>query len=532
MCYNNSMSNKNDSGTRTTETVTISRAEYDADKAYISELEQKNQWLMEQLRLIRKKQFGSTSEKASEEVLEQLSLLFNEAELYAAEVEEQKEEDAPVVEVRPHTRKKSGSVKDVVPKDIPVQVVEHRIPEEELVCPQCGDEMTVIGKEIRESLVFKQAEAYLRQDVYYTYACQTCNKEDISTPVVKTPKEPSIIPGSYASPEAVAYIAVQKFVMCAPLYRQELDWNRKNIMISRQTMANWLIRCARDWFAPVYEKLHKELVTREILHSDETSIQVLHEDGKTPQSKSSMWLYRTSGDAEHPIVLYQYQPGKNSDYPKAFLKGFHGYLQTDGASYYNSVEGVTHVGCWAHLRRKFEDARNVMPKGKRSPTAEQGVAYCTKLFELEKSFKKLTPEERKKQRLEQEKPVLDAMLAWANTRQAAPKSKLGMALTYLQNQWEYLNNYLLDGRIELSNNRAERSIKPFVMSRKNFLFANTPNGAQSSAVIFSLIETAKENGLDPYRYLTWVLQTAPTLDRTQEGWAANLLPWRAPESCK
>ena len=344
-------------------------------------------------------------------------------------------------------------------------------------------------QEIRESLVFKQAEAYLRQDVYYTYACQTCNKEDISTPVVKTPKEPSIIPGSYASPEAVAYIAVQKFVMCAPLYRQELDWNRKNIMISRQTMANWLIRCARDWFAPVYEKLHKELVTREILHSDETSIQVLHEDGKTPQSKSSMWLYRTSGDAEHPIVLYQ-------------------------------------------LRRKFEDARNVMPKGKRSPTAEQGVAYCTKLFELEKSFKKLTPEERKKQRLEQEKPVLDAMLAWANTRQAAPKSKLGMALTYLQNQWEYLNNYLLDGRIELSNNRAERSIKPFVMSRKNFLFANTPNGAQSSAVIFSLIETAKENGLDPYRYLTWVLQTAPTLDRTQEGWAANLLPWRAPESCK
>ena len=522
MWYNNSMKNEVISDTRTTEMVTISRAEYE-------ELKAQNQWLMEQLRLARKKQFGASSEKASEDVMEQLSLLFDEAEVYASE--EQTEEPAPAVEVRSHTRKKSGSVKDVVPKDIPVQVVEHGLPEEDLACPQCGSQMAVIGKEIRESLVFKPAEAYLRQDVYYTYACQRCNKEDISTPVVKTPKEPSIIPGSYASAEAVAYIAVQKFVMCAPLYRQELDWNRKNVMISRQTMANWLIRCAKDWFVPIYEELHKELLTREILHSDETSIQVLHEDGKTPQSKSSMWLYRTSGDAKLPIVLYQYQPGKNSDYPKDFLKGFHGYLQTDGASYYNNVEDVTHIGCWAHLRRKFEDSRNAMPKGKRSPTAEQGVAYCTKLFDLEKSFQKLTPKERKKKRLEQEKPVLDAMLAWANTRHAAPKSKLGTALTYLSNQWTYLNNYLLDGRIELSNNRAERSIKPFVMSRKNFLFANTPKGAQSSAVIFSLIETAKENGLDPYKYLVWVLKAAPKLALENPNWAAGLLPWNAPADC-
>lgn len=518
------MNNTTATDTRTTETVTISRAEYDADKAYITELEQKNQWLMEQLRLIRKKQFGASSEKASEEVLEQLSLLFNEAEVFVSE----ETENAPAVTVRAHARKKSGNVKDILPKDIPVEVVEHHLPEEALTCPQCGAQMTVIGKEIRESLVLKPAEGYLRQDVYYTYACQTCNDADVSTPVVKTPKEPSVIPGSYASPEAVAHIAVQKFVMCAPLYRQELDWNRKHIQISRQTMANWLIRCAKDWFSPIYTALHKALVGCDILHSDETSIQVLHEDGKTPQSKSSMWLYRAGAEEAHPIVLYEYRPGKDGEYPKAFLSGFHGYLQTDGASYYNAVEDVTHVGCWAHLRRKFEDARNAIPKGKRSPTAEQGVAYCTKLFELEKSFQKLRQEERKKQRLEQEKPVLDAMWAWASTRHAAPKSKLGTALTYLRNQWESLNNYLLDGRIELSNNRAERSIKPFVMSRKNFLFANTPKGAQSSAVIFSLIETAKENGLDPYRYLTWVLRTAPELEHAQDDWASLLLPWNAP----
>ena len=172
-----------------------------------------------------------------------------------------------------------------------------------------------------------------------------------------------------------------------------------------------------------------------------------------------------------------------------------------------------------------------MPKGKRSTTAELGVAYCTQLFKLEEQWKDLSPEERKGKRLEQAKPVLDAMLAWANTRNAAPKAALGKALTYLKNQWTYLNNYLLDGRIELSNNRAERSIKPFVISRKNFLFANTPMGAQSSAVIFSLIETAKENKLDPYRYLVWVLRTAPTLDRTKVDWAKGLLPGYAPESC-
>ena len=191
------------------------------------------------------------------------------------------------------------------------------------------------------------------------------------------------------------------------------------------------------------------------------------------------------------------------------MNGFHGYLQTDGYSGYNGVEDVIHLGCWAHARRKFEEARQAVPKGELPTTAEQGVAYCTKLFQLEERFKDLPPEERKRKRLEEEQPILDALSAWARSRAAAPKSKLGIALNYLLNQWESLTAYLLDGRIELSNNRAERSIKPFVISRKNFLFANTPSGAQSSAVLFSLIETAKENGLDPYRYLVWLLQEAP-----------------------
>ena len=191
------------------------------------------------------------------------------------------------------------------------------------------------------------------------------------------------------------------------------------------------------------------------------------------------------------------------------------------------------VGCWTHARRKFDEAMKSLPKGKaKNSSAAQGLAYCNLLFKIEEGLTGLPPKERYDQRLEQAKPVLDALLAWANTRTAAPKSSLGKALSYLKEQWPYLLNYLKDGRLELSNNRAERSIKPFVIDRKNFLFANTPSGAKSSAVIFSLIQTAIENGLDPYRYLTWLLSSAPEMELAQPDVVRSLLPWNAPVSCK
>ena len=202
-------------GTRTTETVTISRAEYDAKEAQIAELKSQNEWLMEQLRLLRKKQFGTSSEQSKEQLDGQLSLLFNEAEAYAAPPGVQK-----TTQVAAHIRKRSGSVKDVVPDNIPVEVVEHRLSEEERVCPQCGEVMREIGTEVRETLKLIPAKAILRRDVYYTYACENCEKNDISTPIVKAPKEPSVIPGSFASAEAIAHIMAQKFVMSSPLYRQ------------------------------------------------------------------------------------------------------------------------------------------------------------------------------------------------------------------------------------------------------------------------------------------------------------------------
>ena len=245
--------------------------------------------------------------------------------------------------------------------------------------------------------------------------------------------------------------------------------------------------------------------------------------------------YRTSGCVEQSIVLYEYQPTKKAEHAETFLRGFNGWLHADGYQGYHKLPGnIRVVGCWAHARRKFDEALQTLPKEmqKDSPAAI-GECYCSRLFKLEQAFAELTPEERYEKRLEQEKPVLDALLSWANEMQAktAPKSALGRAIHYLLEQWPYLTRYLEDGRLELSNNRAERSIKPFVMGRKNWLFANTPGGAQASAVIYSLIETAKENSLDPYRYLLWILQTAPQLSETNKAWAESLLPANAPEEC-
>ena len=298
-------------------------------------------------------------------------------------------------------------------------------------------------------------------------------------------------------------------------------------------MSNWTLRASDDWLRPVYEAMHRRLVREEVLHADETTLQVLKEPGKSAQSKSYMWLYRTGAHASHPMVLYEYRPDRKASNAEKFLNGFTGWLHADGYPGYHSLpERIRVVGCWAHLRCKFDEAVKSLPKKDQSDSAAlQGQAYCSKLFFIEWEMQELPPEERYEQRLKRSKPVMDALLAWASTNRAAPKSALGKELYYLEEQWPDLIRVLEDGRLELSNNLAERSMKPFVIGRKNFLFANTPHGAQSSAVIYSMIETAKANHLE-YRYLVWVLQSAPNLAVSGPGWAKRLLPEHAPEECR
>lgn len=545
--YNIAMKHTEMNETSDREMITISRAEYEAMQAQLAEQNQlldaksaelaqallQNRWLMEQLKLNKRKLFGSSSEQLDQMVMDKFAYLFNEAEAWDAG----SVEPAKKAEKKKPRKRRSGSIDDVIPQGTPVEIVEHPLPENERVCSVCGSELIEIGVEIHRSLQMEPARFWVREDRYPTYACKHCEKETGEAIVVPTPMGPTVIPGSFASRSAIAHLAVQKYVMYSPLYRLEQEFDRQGLKLSRQTMSNWLLKATEDWLQPVYNVLHQRLCREKVLHGDETTLQVLHEKGKSATSKSYMWLYRTSGNAEAPIVLYDYQPNRKAENAEQFLEGFSGWPHVDGyQGYHRLPENIQVVGCWAHARRKFGEALTAVPREQQSASKPaEALCYFAKLFQMEQDFAPLTVEERFAKRLEQEKPALEALLAWANALkpQTAPKSALGKALYYLLEQWPYLVRYLEDGRLELSNNRAERSIKPFVMGRKNFLFCNTSGGAQSSAVLYSLIETAKETGLDPYRYLLWVLERDPKLAQTaDEAWAEKLVPAQAPAECR
>ena len=322
-----------------------------------------------------------------------------------------------------------------------------------------------------------------------------------------------------------------------PLYRQEKQFSRLGIDLSRQTMANWLLNAADPWLKIIYDRMHEYLLKRDILHADETTLQVLKEPGRSAESKSYMWLYRTGRDGPS-IVLYDYQTTRASKHPVSFLTGFKGYINTDGYSGYNKLTGVTPVHCWAHARRKFTEALKALPpEHKDKPVAASvGLEYCNRLFAIEQQLKDVADEERYLKRLELSKPLLDEFYIWLKRQRqlTLPKSAFGQAITYCLNQWDDLINFLLDGRLEIHNNRAERSIKAFVIGRKNFMFSNTPRGARGSAIIYSIIETAKENNLKPFNYLMHLFEQLPNVDTKDPTVIDNLLPWSAvlPDNCR
>lgn len=474
----------------------------------ITMLENKMDWLMEQIRLSKHKEFGASSEKTTFE--EQMSLVFNEAEGFQRDSLSE-----PTLEEITYKRKKAAGHKEELLADLPVQTIEYTLSDDESDCPQCGEKMHAMGKEIRRELKIIPAKVEVVEHVKYIYSCRDCEKNAENVPIIKTKLPEPVIKGSIASPSAVAHIMTQKFINAVPIYRQEQDYKRHGIELSRQTMSNWVNRCALDWLQPLYESLKAHLISRKVLCADETTLQVLREPGKKATTKSYMWLYRTGNDElNRPIVIYEYQPTRSAQHPKLFLKAYKGYLHVDGYdAYHNLANTIIICGCLAHARRKFEEALKSIPSSEQlGSQALIGKSYCDKLFRIEEEIKELSVEEKYEKRLELAKPVWDAYLVWLKTVNALPKSALGKAISYSLGQWKYLQNYLLDGRCEISNNRAERSIKPFVIGRKNFLFANTPLGAKASAITYSIIETAKENSLNPFEYLRYLFEELPNVD--------------------
>jgi transposase len=319
------MENELQNGICESNTVTITAIEYKellSLKAHHAELEQQVQWLMEQMQLMKHKQFGASSEKSEYDQ----ECLFNEPEVSADENVPEPE----LVEIEKHYRKKVRESEGRPPPDLPVEVVEHFLPEDARLCPECGELLHIMGKDIRREMKIEPAKASIIEHVGYVYSCRCCERNGTKVPVIKAQVPKPVIKGSFASPEAVAPLMTQKFVSGVPLYGQEKEFSRNGIQLSRQTMSNWMLKSTEDWLKPIYAKLHDMLRQQEVLHADETTLQVLHEPGKTAQSKSYMWLYRTSGDAKTPIVLYDYQPDRRGKRPKEFLNGFKGYLHTDG----------------------------------------------------------------------------------------------------------------------------------------------------------------------------------------------------------
>ena len=488
-------------------------------------LTQERDNLKEEVDLLRKKLFGTSSEKRVLDIPGQLNF-FNEAELEQDPALAQVEElEASSSEKTPKKRKARATDAERF-KGIPVEKEYLDLSEKEKNCPVCGTALKQIGEEfVRRELVFIPARLKVREYYSRNYECPQCSQHGI--PVIKKGKDgrPHMLYGM-ACAGTVAWVMYQKFCNALPYFRQEKDWKQYGASITRKTMANWVIQNSEAFFLPMYEYFQRKLLEREFAMADETPLQVLHEPGRRAQTQSYMWLFRSGEDGLPPIILYKYSETRAGENAVDFLRGFKGYLMCDGYSGYNKVPDAKRTACWAHIRRYLTDA---IPKGKAldyTQPSVQGVMYINQLFHLEDIIKaKHTSFDAiKKAHLEKEKPVVEGFLSWLDQQAPVRGSRMDKAVTYIQNRRSYLTTYLEDGRCSFSNNLSENAIRPFTVGRKNWLFCDTPNGAQASALVYSMVEIAKANGVNVYHYLTYLLEKMPS-DRMSDEELELLAPW-------
>lgn len=489
-------------------------------KLEIEELKDEIKRLQELNSFLRLMKFGVKKDKVPEG---QLSF-FDEPELYVAiqEVEEK-------IKVKSHTREVKKS-KNLVNDDhnLPIEIVEHNV--EDKNCPKCENEMTNIGYEVRKELCIRPVKMYIKEHRYFKYACKNCESNDVKTTIVIADKGTVPFPNSMASSSLVSQIIVDKYAKATPLYRQEQFYNQNNINLSRQDMANYMFK-ASELLKPFHEHLKEVLLSNDIIHADETSLQVLRKDGKVTTGKSYMWIY-TTGRSDPLIYLYEYCKTRSGDYPYKFLSYFKGYLLTDGYQGYNkivnSTSNITQVCCFAHARRRFTDFIKITTNKDSTiyKIASKGLEFIDKLFHFEHIYSnnKYDYNQIFEARLRDQKPILDDFHKWLSeyNLKITPKSKLGEAIRYTLGYWEELCNYLKDGRLELTNNRAERAVKPFVTGRKNWLFANTEKGAETSAILYTIVQTAMYNKMNVYGYIEYLLNV---ISDTKINQLDDLLPW-------
>ena len=447
--------------------------------------------------------------------------LFNEAESIAdANVDD--DEESNTVEIATHRRKRGG--RKPLPSELPRIDVVYELPESERLCEHDGATLKVIGEVATEQLDIIPAKVQVIRHIRKKYACPCCDR------TIKTASMPAQpIPKSMVSPGLLAYIITNKFVDALPLYRQERIFDRIGIELSRSNLANWVIR-AGQLVQPLINLMRGRLWAHDYVQMDESTVQVLKEPGKAPQSQSYIWVQR-GGPPDAPLLLYDYDPSRSQTVPLRLLEDYAGYLQTDGYAGYDAVvaqqPGIIQLGCFAHARRKFDEAIKGQSKKRKSTLAWRGLKFIQKLYEIERAYKDAKPEARYRARQDQAQPVLNELRKWLDEAlpQVPPETLTGKALTYLNNQWPQLIRYLDDGRLHIDNNLVENAIRPFVVGRKNFLFCDTVRGANASANLYSLIETARANNMEPYSYLRRVLTELPRANTVAD--VEALLPYDA-----
>ena len=465
-------------------------------------------FLEEQFRLAQQQRFGASSETHPAQ-----DDFFNEVEAELDSPEDTEEETGSST-----TTVKKKPVRQKLPADLPREVIVHDI--EDKTCGCCGNTLHQMGEERSEKLEFIPAQVKVIEHVRLKYSCRQCEQENTATKIKMAPVPASPIAKSIATATLLSQIITSKYQYALPLYRQERLFKQYGIALNRKTMSDWMMKCSH-LFEPLYQQLKNSLLAQQVIHADETPLKVINED----KSKSYMWVYCTGTDSPSKsiipnIVLYDYQHGSRAGSCVAnYLKDFMGYLQVDGYAAYEKTT-ATLVGCWAHARRKFIEAQKAQAKGK-TGKADMALSFIQKLYRIEISIKDKMCDEKYQIRQAQAKPLLDKFYAWLNKTNIVPSSYLGKAIAYSKNQWHKLIRYIDDGNLNIDNNRAERAVKPFVIGRKNWLFCNTSNGASASSMLYSIIETAKANGLIPFDYITHCLEQLSQKDCDIKA----LLPW-------
>jgi transposase len=484
-----------------------------------SEWSKQSQIYQETIRLLRHQRFGKSSEKdpGQGELFDEVEQLAEEPAIEEIELAEKDSLQASDAK----TRVKASSGRKPLPKQLPRVVREHDIPEAEKTC-NCGCQKTYIGDQVSEQLDIIPATIQVIEHRRKKYVCQGCKTSPQTAPM---PAQP--IPKSNASSGLLAYVVTSKFQDALPLYRQEAIFKRLDIHLPRNTLATWMLKL-QALAQPIYNLLQDRLLTSGYIHMDETTVQVLKEPGKAASTKSYMWVRKT-GDPDQQVVLFDYEPTRSAAVVDKLLGDYQGYLQTDDYKGYHAFgqrTGAELLACWAHVRRKFIEAEKVAntPKGKIGK-AGMGVQLIKKLYAIEQRIQSLNPEEKKQIRQQDSQAQMDKIEKWLqkSLQTTLPKSRLGQALGYLQTNWNKLQVYLTDGRLNIDNNPVENAIRPFVIGRKNWIFSASQNGAKASAMMYSIIETAKANGLEPYQYLKYLFEQLPMANSLED--YEQLLPW-------